>query len=244
MSVREVSCPSCEKVISVPPEAIGKRIRCKACAHVFTVPAPAAKPASAKPAAAKPATAKPAAAKPASPPPPSTTPVPDDAPIAFDEDDPNAPKMYDVTKDDLDKARCPFCAKELEDEEARICLNCGYDMEQRRRHSSKKTYNRTTGDYVLWWLPAVIWAITLLLLLTVLIWMCVYFSGIVQKYEMFSFMKYEDENKLTGQKDYFIHPMACDVCCGINLLALSAFGVPVIVRRLKSFAPPEQEKKK
>lgn len=254
MSDRDVSCPNCDKVIRVPAEAVGKRVKCKSCSQVFTVPGEdgpkAAKPATAKPAKpapAKPATAKPAKARPTvveDDPPPAANP-----PMSFADDDefgdnPNAPKQYGVTKDDLDVPRCPFCAKELEDETARICLNCGYDMDERRRHASRKTYNRTTGDYILWWLPAVVWFGVLSAFVGILIWMCIYLGGIVQKDENFSFMLNEEENKLTGKKDYFIHPMACDVCCGVFILGLAAFGVPVIIRRLKSPSPPEQEKKK
>jgi hypothetical protein len=73
MSTRTVSCPNCQKAIQVPAEAAGKKIRCKACQEVFTVPGgddppratARAKPATAKPTAAKPTAAKPAAAKPA-----------------------------------------------------------------------------------------------------------------------------------------------------------------------------------
>ena len=248
MSDRDVSCPNCDKLIRVPAEAVGKRVKCKSCSQVFTVPGEGGpkptRPATAKPAAAKPVPAKPAKARP--------TVVEDDPPAAEpainytedDEDNPNAPKEYGVTNDDLDVPRCPFCAKELESEDSRICLNCGYDMTQRKRHASKKTYKRTTGDYVMWWLPAVIWFVVLSIFLGILIWMCIYFGDIVQKNDMFSFMLNEDRNKLTDKKDYFIHPMACDVCCGVFLLALSAFGAPVIWRRLKSPSPPEQEKKK
>lgn len=249
MSDRDVSCPNCNKVIRVPAEAVGKRVKCKSCSQVFTVPGEdGPKPATAKPvkpATVKPVTAKPAKARPTvveDDPPPAATP-----PMSFaedDEDNPNAPKQYGVTKDDLDVPRCPFCAKELQDESARICLNCGYDMDERKRHASRKTYNRTTGDYVMWWLPAVIWFGVLSALLGFLIWLCINFGDIVQKNDTFSFMLNEDRNKLTDKKDYFIHPMACDVCCGVFILALSAFGGPVIWRRLKSPSPPEQEKKK
>src|SRR5262249_11308644 len=34
-----VSCPECHKQIKAPPEVQGKKIRCKACGHVFVVKA-------------------------------------------------------------------------------------------------------------------------------------------------------------------------------------------------------------
>jgi hypothetical protein len=40
-----ITCPKCAKQITAPAEVVGKKVRCKACAHVFPVKAaPAAKP--------------------------------------------------------------------------------------------------------------------------------------------------------------------------------------------------------
>ena len=44
-----VSCPQCQKQIKAPPEAQGKKIRCKGCGNTFAVQAEAAAPAQAKP---------------------------------------------------------------------------------------------------------------------------------------------------------------------------------------------------
>lgn len=63
-----VSCPSCSKALSVPPDKVGKSVKCPGCASVFVVPgqpgAVAAKAVAAK--AAKPVPAK-SAAKPTAP---------------------------------------------------------------------------------------------------------------------------------------------------------------------------------
>ncbi|MEO2089522.1 MAG: MJ0042-type zinc finger domain-containing protein [Gemmataceae bacterium] len=247
MSVRDVPCPNCHKSIRVTDELTGKRVKCKACATVFTVPAaddgakplpdefkkPTAKPAQPK----KPAKAKPRVVDDDPPPPP-----PPAAPLAFlDEDD--GPKDYKVAKDDLDIPRCPRCAKELEDADARICLNCGYDMMQRRQHASIKTYKRTGGDVFMWWLPAIIWFGVLMGFLGVFIWMCINLGTFMRENEI---LVGDEENQLTGKKGFALNlePMFFDVCCGLFILALAAFGVPVIWRRLKSPKPAEVEKKK
>ena len=249
MSQLDVSCPNCQKGLRVPAAAVGKRIKCTACSQVFTVPGggdggpkpakPTAKPAAAKP-AAKPAPAKPAAAKPRlveDEPEKPTQPA--RSPFAEEEDD--GITKYDVTKDDLDVPRCPFCAKELESEEAQVCLNCGYDMRVRKRHASRKTYKTTGGDVVMWWLPAVIWFGVLSGMIGLLIWMCFELGNWWRKDGIFLS---ETENALTGKKDFVIHPMACDVCVGVIILGLASFGGPVIWRRLMSVKPPEIEKKK
>ena len=82
--------------MKVPEEAVGKRVRCKACEQVFTVPDEDGPKATAKPAVAKPLPAdmqkKPAMAKPVveEPPPPAN------APIGFADDDEDDGKDYGV----------------------------------------------------------------------------------------------------------------------------------------------------
>src|SRR5207248_1254355 len=39
------ACPECKTKIRVPESAIGKKIRCKACEHVFTIAVPKKNPA-------------------------------------------------------------------------------------------------------------------------------------------------------------------------------------------------------
>jgi predicted RNA-binding Zn-ribbon protein involved in translation (DUF1610 family) len=244
MSVRDVPCPNCGKTLRVTDQLTGKRVKCKACEAVFTVPAaddgakplpdefkkPTAKPAQPK----KPAKAKPRVVEDDPPP------APQPAPHAFlDEDD--GPKDYKVAKDDLDVPRCPRCAKELEDEDARICLNCGYDMMERRQHASIKTYNRTGGDVFMWWLPAGVWFGTLMGLAGVLTFMFLNLEKWMRENEVG--LK-DDANPLTGEKEFWVGPGACNICCMVQWLALASFGVPVIWRRLKSPKPPEVEKKK
>lgn len=240
MSVRDVPCPNCNKTIRVTDQLTGKRVKCKACATVFTVPPaddqptkPTAKPVAPK-APAKPTKAKPRVVE--DDPPPSPQP----APHAFLDDD-AGPKDYKVQKDDLDTPRCPRCAKELEDDEARICLHCGYDMMERRQHASIKTYNRTGGDVFMWWLPAIIWFGVLMGLAGVLTFMFLQLEKFMRENEI---LLKDDANALTGEKEFWVGPGACNICCAVQWLALASFGVPVIWRRLRSPKPPEVEKKK
>ena len=101
----DVSCPNCSKALKVPAEHVGKRVKCKGCAEIFTITAPAK--------AAK-APAKAPAGKAAPPPPP-----PEEKPKSpfLDEDEDEvpgqAPKPMGVVHEE-DVARCPHCAAELD----------------------------------------------------------------------------------------------------------------------------------
>jgi hypothetical protein len=240
MSTRAVSCPNCQKAIQVPVEATGKRVKCKACQHIFAVPGDAP-PAAAKP--AKPAAAKPVVAPPPPPPPPPAANAP--IPFADDDDDDSAgnkPKAYGMTVDPNDDIpRCPFCAVDLDPPDTKICLNCGYDLESRKRHRTVKTYELTTADYVKWWLPAVIWGLVLINCL----WPTVLsFFTMEKQWRENEWMLNEETNKLTGKKQYFVHPMACSVCFTLVWLGMASWGVPVVYKRIKQPKPTEEEKKK
>ncbi|WP_232056265.1 zinc-ribbon domain-containing protein [Tuwongella immobilis] len=135
-----MSCPECEKKIRVPEENIGKKVRCPACSAVFAIKAPKTAASAAAPAKPKPA--------PASPPPPPP-------PAHTDDDEDNDANPYGVTSEDL-TPRCPHCAKELDSENAVICLHCGYNLRSRVRTEQKAVYAPTAGDYFLHLLPGII----------------------------------------------------------------------------------------
>ena len=180
-----VTCPECEKKMQVPAAVAGKKIRCKECQTVIAVPVPkAAKPA--KPAKlAEPEKPAPAPARPND-----------------DEDDANP---YGSLKDDLDIARCPFCATELDPPDTLICLNCGYDLVQRRRHESKRVHALTKGDYFKHHLPAI--ACTLLVIaFIVLIVLAILYMG-----DLFIEIGLQDEaeNAITKKKEFMAPPGAC-----------------------------------
>ena len=203
-----VSCPSCAKGMKVPVAMAGKKIRCKECQTVLTVPmAGGSKPATAKPAPAKPA--KPvgetfkladAPKKPAAPAPAAKKPPVDDD----DDDDANP---YGITANEFDTARCPFCAVELDPPDTAICLNCGYDMVQRRRHETKKIEAHTQGDYIKHLLPGIACAIVVLIFIAI-----IYFS-LTNMGDLFRHIGLENDTKddVTGEKKFDVPPGACSL---------------------------------
>ena len=136
------------KKLTVAAAAVGKKIRCKACEHVFVVKAPAGKPPAAKPAAK--------AADPKKKTPPKPKPADDD-----EEDS----KPYGVTSVDT-VPRCPECANELESEDAVICLTCGYNTRTRVRAETKAVEDVTGLMVFLWLLPGILCVLLVLTLLT------------------------------------------------------------------------------
>jgi hypothetical protein len=122
-----VSCPQCQKQIKAPPELQGKKIRCKGCGTTFPVLAESA--------------AEPAPAK-------ARPPVKQDE----EEGDGNPYGMSEVQQSN----RCPFCAAEMENPEAVVCLSCGYNTRTRQRIETKKVIETTAGDRMSWLMPGII----------------------------------------------------------------------------------------
>lgn len=252
----EITCPNCRKQFKVPAEFVGKLIRCKDCQTAFEVSAnPSggpARPAAAKPAAAKPAA--PAAAKPAKPAAPvAAKPAeakPADAPIPFKEDPPPAPKKaaddddedanpYGVIKES-DVPRCPFCAKELDPPDTKICLNCGYDLLQRRRHESKKVYETTKGDYTMHLLPGILCAIAAVVILVVAILASVNMRGWMTG----SFLDSDEKNPITGQTIFYVGPLCFNIWIWVISIWLIFLTGRFAVRRLiLNWKPAEVIKK-
>jgi hypothetical protein len=136
-----VACPQCKQAIKASDELVGKKVRCKGCAHVFVIAASAAeKPKPPKPAAA------PAKAK---------------APAAADDE---GPREYGFVDSEEAVTRCPHCAVEL-DPDAKICVHCGYNTVTRQRVETKKTIETTSGDQLAWLMPGLLAAFAVLVLL-------------------------------------------------------------------------------
>lgn len=157
MAMLVINCPECDKPIKVPADAVGKKVRCKNCEHVFVIKAPAAKDAIA-PAGKKgpPAPAKPAkGAKPQQPAKPAKP---------TDDDDDGPPGGYGITDEEVD-ARCPQCAAKMKSEEAVICLRCGYNKITREVVRTRKIKETTGGDRFLWLLPGILAAVGVLLMI-------------------------------------------------------------------------------
>jgi predicted Zn finger-like uncharacterized protein len=147
-----IVCPECDKQLKVPDEVLGKKIRCKDCGNTFTAKAPAKASRPAGRPAGGPGPENPAAKKPGGA--PANKPVTPPRPVDDDEDDEDGSKPYDVTTINL-APRCPYCANEMESEEAIICLHCGYNTVTRERAGTRKVHDTTGGDYFLWLLPGI-----------------------------------------------------------------------------------------
>lgn len=155
-----VTCPECKKAVKIPEEMLGRKLRCKGCDETFV--ARAAKKAA--PVVKKP-TKKAAAGG-------------DDA----DDDG----KQYGVTEEYLG-ARCPECANPMEEEDAIICLHCGYNTRTRQRAESKSVEEQTALDYFLWWLPGIACVLAFLALVGFDVWYCLDINRIVGE-EWYSFI--------------------------------------------------------
>jgi DNA-directed RNA polymerase subunit RPC12/RpoP len=196
-----ISCPKCEKQINAPAELEGKKIRCKECRHVFTVKVP--------PGAR--------AAKPAEP-----------AKAAHAEEEEKNPY---VVRDMEFLPRCPYCAKELESEDAVICLNCGYNTRTRERVAFKKTFETTGGDTFVWLLPGILCALGVL-------WMI---GNIVIFWTLFPRWAFEyDANWWSTFFALWARIWFSVVCVFIGFF-LGKFAVQ---RLILNPTPPEKEKKK
>jgi hypothetical protein len=178
-----IACPECDKKITVPAAAVGKKIRCKGCEHVFVIQAPAGKQTAAK----APAAAKAADAKKKAPDAKAAKAQPAKPKTGDDDEDSNP---YGVTS--LDTApRCPECANEMESEDAVICLHCGYNTRTRMRHASRAV-DDTTGGVWFWWLfPGILCAVFALTFITFDIWYTVRIGAYVDPdNDWFAFISY------------------------------------------------------
>jgi hypothetical protein len=172
-----VSCPECHKQIKAPADLQGKKIRCKACGHVFVVKA--ARAGKSRPGAEEEVQVLPLEDE--------VLPVKEDkdaldqvkavparkasAPAkkkkAEDEENSNP---YDVTEMSL-KTRCPHCAGEL-DEDQTICLECGYNTITRERYTKVlKTIEHDFWDWFLWLLPG---GLCVLVVIGLIVWDVLY----------------------------------------------------------------------
>jgi uncharacterized membrane protein len=238
----DVTCPNCKKGLKVPPEFAGKTIRCKNCQTAFKVPAAAAP---ARPVAAKPAAP---AAKPADP----------HAPIPFKEEEPPPQKPphddeeeetvpgqpanpYGVITAGGYVPHCPFCAVALDPPDTQICLNCGFDMQTRKRHDTRAVYELSTGDYVMHWLPA----IGCILAIGVLVTISVICGLNMRDWLTGSFLDSEEKNEITGKTKFYIPPFCFNIWIWVICAWLSFKCAKFAIRRLVfDWKPPEVLKKK
>jgi hypothetical protein len=225
-----VRCPECKKSMSVPATLAGKKIRCKGCEAPVSVPGgskPAAKP-TAKPAAKKKDAETFKLAEEPKPEAPKVKPRYDD----LENDD----VPYGMTEEGEYLPRCAFCAKELDPPDARICRNCGYDMQERRRHESKAVWEATTGDYIKHH------AVTILAFFTILICIGLDIYCLMNMNEWFEGSVFENDEKdpTTGKPTYLVGPGIGKVWITIVLIFVCWYAGRFIYRMLAfNFRPTE-----
>lgn len=230
-----VPCPECDNTLKVPPQVLGKKIKCKHCGHAFVAQDPAAKARPAKAAAGK-AAAKPAAAPKPEPPP---EPKPKSPFLEDDEDDDKNPKPMGVLAED-EVPRCPHCAIELDPPDAVVCTNCGFNNRTRVKAETKKVWQPTAGDWAAHLAPGII-ALLLLIGAVVLDIVCLmnmrdWLGG--------TFLEMDDEKDSQGRKKFFVPPGAFSVWIMVMSLAIIVPCGKFAYRRLvKNYRPEEQVKK-
>lgn len=249
----EIACPNCLKAMKVPAEFAGKTIRCKGCSHTFVVAGPAAPTDAPRVAKARPVQAKPVAPVPPSAP-PGDAPLKfqDDAPppvapgagaklpSRFDDDGDDDANPYGVTRDDSDVPRCPFCAMELDPPDTKVCLECGYNLLERKRHGSKKVYETTAGDYFMHWLPGIAWLIAM----GTLFGLAIFSSLNMREWLTGSFLEKDEKNTITNAAEFYLPPFAFNICTWVVTLFILSIGIRYVIKRLvMNWRPVEVVKK-
>jgi hypothetical protein len=228
----DVTCTKCGKLMKVPTEFEGKKIRCKGCQQVLTVAAPAGKPKAAAAKAAAPAKKADDGAKPPPPPPPKPK-------RPFDDDEDENDNPVGVIKEE-DVARCPHCAKELDPPDAVVCTNCGFNNKTRVKANTKKTIAPEANDWVNHLGPPVIASVIVIGLIVtdilVLLNMKDWVAG--------SFLELEDKDPVTGATRYIIKPGAfIAMIWAISLIIILPAARFAFRRFAYDFKPEERVKK-
>jgi DNA-directed RNA polymerase subunit RPC12/RpoP len=165
MSVSPViTCPECLKKFKGRGDLVGKKIKCPFCTKPFVVTAEAPAPKSAKaPVSTKEAATAVKAAAPPSPPTAPAPPPPAPKP-PVDEDDEPIGGSYGVGNVDL-TYRCPNCAQPMLNEEATICVYCGYNTLTREVGRTEKTFAVTGSEHLLYLTPGIVAAVFIVILI-------------------------------------------------------------------------------
>ena len=223
-----ITCPKCDTAMNVPSKLAGKKVRCKGCEAAVAVPAAEVRE-----------TFK--LAEPAAPPRPAKAPkkkaVPPPAPAkkkpVEDDDDANP---YGAIIEDQNIVRCAFCAKELDPPDARICQNCGYDMQERRRHESKNVYENSIGDYLAHHALTILAFVTIIGLIVADV---IFFQNMSEWFEG-SWMVKEEKDLISGKPTYWISPGLVLTWVTIMFLGLGWYAGRFIARKVQDFHPREK----
>ena len=228
----DVTCPNCATLLKVPEKYAGKKVKCKQCRQVLTVPA-VKKPLG--PEYAQPG--KPAAAE--APAKPVELKSPAQQRHAAEDDDEQGPKDYGVIKES-DAPRCPHCAKELDPPDTKICLHCGYNLLDRRRHESRKVYQYTFGDWASHLAPPVLCALAAAGVLTgaVICWIN------MPDWLKDTFFELDEKNPVTGKNKFIVMPWCFSLWIMVVALWVAyKLGKFSFKRFAFNFKPPERVKR-
>jgi predicted Zn finger-like uncharacterized protein len=206
-----LNCPECKAKVRAPESALGKKIRCSACEHVFVAkqPGKAGPPEKKKPEPAKAKPPEPAKSK------------QETLALQEDEDNPEfTKKAYGVTGGG-EVYRCPQCAAEMEGPEAVVCLECGFNTRTRSLGKTKKVKEAEASEKFLWLLPGVLCVLAIIVMITY--WCIHHFAmpgWIWDNWKELSETKTRGEvvgdEKIRGWYSFFFHP-------GIELWILIMF---------------------
>jgi hypothetical protein len=136
-----ISCPQCHKQSKAPAEVLGKKIKCKACGHIFAAGEPTGK------------ASPPKAGKKGKKDEPERLEVKSFAQQMIEEEFKDDSNPYDVTNTDL-RPRCPHCAMAMEEGDV-ICLGCGYNTQTRIHGVTVRVMGATIFERILWLLPGI-----------------------------------------------------------------------------------------
>jgi hypothetical protein len=221
----DVKCPNCAKVLKVPAQLAGKKVKCKGCDTAFPVPAPGAKPAA--------AAGKPVAAPP--PEPVKTNPFADDE----DElDEQGRVKAMEVLKES-DVPRCPHCTVELDPPDAKVCYRCGFNNVTRIKAETKKVIAADATDWMSHLGPGIL-ALILVVILVVIDIIC---YANMREWMVGSWFE-EDEKDILGNKKMLVKPGAfIALIIAFSIIGILPLGRFAFKRLVLDYKPEEKVKK-
>ncbi len=151
-----ITCPECRKKFKGKANLEGKKIKCPLCSKAFVVPREAASDLVAVEA-----------------PPPA-------APMGFADGEEADAKAYGVTELDI-APRCPNCAQLMADEDAFVCLFCGYNSLTREVGQTERTFGHTSGEIFAHVLPGILGAFMALAFICGITYFSVVLPNVVYK---------------------------------------------------------------
>jgi hypothetical protein len=154
-----ITCPECHKKFKGKPGLEGKKIKCPLCAKPFVVAGEKTEE----------------AIKMA----PAPEPIKSAHTLGFADDEAEDDQNpYGMTYIDI-APRCPNCAQLMADEEAFICLFCGYNTLTREVGKTEKTFSHTAGERFHHLFPGLAVALVAFGFIVGLTYYCVVLPGVV-----------------------------------------------------------------